>query len=152
MDGLNNRAKIALFLYLLTWFTLSVAGLIALMGGLLKSSLSGPDASMIRVYLHYACAGAIGGSLYALRMFHQFYERMTLQFVYWYTMRPLLCAGTGVITVILFESGILLLQVTDSLYAKIGLAFLAGFGYGKFMEKLTMLAEAFFNGKNGGSL
>lgn len=152
MNDLSGRVKTALFLYLLLCFAGGLAGLFALMGGALKSPVFGIDMTAVRVYLYYACSGGAGGSLYALRMFHQFYDQMTMRFVYWYMVRPFVCAGTGAITIILFESGILLLQVTDSLYAKIGVAFLAGFGYGKLMEKLAMLTETFFNGngRNGG--
>lgn len=148
MDELSNRYKTLLFLYLLTWFTLSIAGLIGLLGGALEPSPAGFVTKEMRDYLHYACAGCVGGSLYALRMFHQHYDHITLRFVYWYSMRPVLCAGTGLIVVILFDSGIILLQVSDTLAAKIGLAFLSGFGYGKFMEKLTVLTDALFNGKH----
>ena len=52
------------------------------------------------------------------------------------------------ITIILFESGIMLLQVGDSMSARISIAFLTGYGYGKFMEKLRDLTSTFFNGKN----
>ncbi|UUZ81699.1 hypothetical protein LJK88_45135 [Paenibacillus sp. P26] len=51
-------------------------------------------------------------------------------------------------TVVLFESGIMLLQVAGTLEAKIGIAFLVGFGFGKVMDKLKALTETLFNGKN----
>lgn len=139
--------KTALFAYLFFSFAAGFTGLFWLLDA---DPGKGPPSctSPVGVYLRYAFAGGIGGTLYALRMYHKYYESLTPRFAFWYVMRPFLTAGTAVMTIILFESGILLLQVNDSLYAKVGLSFLAGFGYGKFMEKITLMTEALFNGKD----
>lgn len=143
----DNRWKGLLFFYLSASFILSGLGLLWLMNGGMERGWGGMDWSSVRPYFYYIAAGAMGGSLYALRAFHQFYEQpLAVRFIYWYFMRPYLCGGTAMMTIILFDSGILLLQIGDSLTARTGLAFLVGFGYGKFMEKLTHLAEALFNG------
>ncbi|MNG28669.1 hypothetical protein D3C84_1139590 [compost metagenome] len=81
-------------------------------------------------------------------MFHEHYQELTTQWIYWYLMRPILCFGSAIITIILFASGIMLLEVGDSMSARISIAFLTGYGYGKFMEKLRDLTSTFFNGKN----
>ncbi|MDF2923088.1 MAG: hypothetical protein K0R57_2002 [Paenibacillaceae bacterium] len=144
----DNHWKMFIFGYLSAVFISTVVCLLWLMsGGLAENSSAAADWSQIRPYLFYISAGALGGTLYALRTFHQFYDQPVKgRFIYWYLMRPYLCGGTAMITIVLFDSGIMLFQVEDSMTARMGLSFLAGFGYGKFMEKLTHLAEALFNG------
>lgn len=143
----DNHWKIVIFVYLSASFIASGVLLLWLMNGGLQTGWSGADWSSIRPYFYYIASGAMGGTLYALRAFHQFFDQpVKNRFIYWYFMRPYLCGGTAMMTIILFDSGILLLQVDDSMSARTGLAFLVGFGYGKFMEKLTHLAEALFNG------
>lgn len=143
----DSHIKAFIFSYLSICFVISGLGLLWLMNGGLKTGWDGPDWTAVRPYFYYIAAGSMGGTLYALRAFHQFYDQpLQTRFMYWYFMRPYLCGGTAMITIILFDSGILLLQIGDSLTARTGLAFLVGFGYGKFMEKLTHLAEALFNG------
>jgi hypothetical protein len=146
----SARWRLVIFLYLSLTFAGSAACLLFLLSGGLEDPASA-SLTAVRPYLFYISAGSLGGSLYALRAFHQFYEQpVTIRFVYWYFMRPYLCGGTAMITIILLDSGIMLLSVENSLSARTGLAFLTGFGYGKFMEKLTHLAEALFNGNGNG--
>jgi len=148
----DNLWKLMVFFYLFLTFIMSGLGLLWLLNGGLTTGWNGSDWTVIREYAYYITAGSMGGTLYALRLFHQFYNTpLALRFVYWYFMRPYLCGGTAMITVILLDSGIMLLEVGDSMMARTGLSFLVGFGYGKFMEKLTYLTEALFNGNGGGS-
>lgn len=143
----GNQWKLWIFVYLSVWFTASGACLLWLISGDIETGWNGNDWSGIRVYILYASAGCMGGTLYAIRAFHQYYEQpLQTRFIYWYLMRPYMCGGTAMVLIILLDSGILLLQANDSIPARIGLSFLAGFGYGKFMEKLTHLTEALFNG------
>jgi hypothetical protein len=143
----DNHWKAIIFTYLSLCFITSGLGLLWLMNGGLATGWNGGDWASIRPYFYYIASGAMGGSLYALRAYHEFYDQpLKSKFLYWYFMRPYLCGGTAMMTIILFDSGIMLLQVNDSVPARIGLSFLAGFGYGKFMEKLTHLVEALFNG------
>lgn len=146
MHVTSPRCRLIIFVYLSCAFAASAGCLLWLVSG----GLDDPNPSAlteIRPYLFYISAGSMGGTLYALRVFHQFYDQpMPARFIYWYIMRPYLCGGTAMITIILLDSGIMLLQVENSLTARTGLSFLTGFGYGKFMEKLTHLAEALFNG------
>ncbi|MFC0215598.1 hypothetical protein ACFFK0_24690 [Paenibacillus chartarius] len=141
----------AIFGYLLLWFLGSFWAIAALRSGSLSGVVLGIHTDLLRDYLYYGLAGAIGGSLYGLRTFHQFYYDLTMRFVYWYTMRPLLCFGCAIMTVLLFQSGILLLQLGDSPLARISVAFLSGFGYGKFIEKIKALTETLFSGEQTGS-
>ncbi|WP_051621000.1 hypothetical protein [Paenibacillus sp. UNC451MF] len=142
--------KLGIVIYLTLWFVGSFWMMAALQSGLLDHML-GIDWKLVEEYAYYALAGAIGGSLYALRLFHEFYNRMSERWLFWYLLRPIKCAGAAVMTIILFQSGVLLLQTGDSMMAKISIAFLVGFGYGKVMEKLKALAETLFNGKTSNS-
>jgi hypothetical protein len=148
LELLKRSWKLLLFSYLLIWFIGSL-WMMAVVGSMVPDGLFlGID---LKIYKDYVCigfAGAVGGTLYALRMFHEYYEQLTSRWLYWYFMRPFLCFGSAMITIILFESGIMLLQVSDSMHARIGIAFLSGFGYGKFIEKIRSLTYTFFNGNS----
>jgi hypothetical protein len=139
--------KLGLIGYLFIWYIGCLWMLAAVGSGWTVQGL-GIDFVAMRDYVCYALAGAIGGTLYALRLLHQYYDTLTERWVLWYLMRPMNCAGAAVMTVVLFDSGIMLLQTGDSLQSKIGVAFLVGFGYGKVMDKLKSLTETLFNGKS----
>jgi hypothetical protein len=148
MNPLQRTGKILIFVYLMCWFIGSL-WLMAVLGSLQADSLwLGMDLMLYRDYVILGLAGSVGGSLYGLRMFHEFYDSLTTRWFYWYVMRPFLCFGSAIITIILFKSGILLLQVGDSMAARVSIAFLTGFGYGKFMEKIRSLTDTFFNGNS----
>ena len=156
MEPVHPKWKRILFLYLLGCFIGSLWAM-GVLGGLREGdsgTFLGIQYGIWHQYGSLGLAGAVGGALYALRMFHEFHGELTGRWVYWYFMRPLLCFGSAILTVILFESGILLLQIGDSMQARISIAFLTGFGFGKFMEKIRTLTETFLNGsssnQNGG--
>jgi hypothetical protein len=147
MEPLNGKWRLGIFIYLMAWFLGSFWAIAALRSGSMQGKVLGIELTLLREYLYYGLSGAIGGSLYGLRTFHQYYGELTKRFVYWYVMRPALCVGCAIMTVILFDSGVLLLQLGDSQAAKISVAFLSGFGYGKFMEKIKALTETLFSGE-----
>jgi hypothetical protein len=143
----EKRWRFTIFVYLSLIFGASSGCLLWLISGNMTAGWNGNDWAGIRAYVLYATAGCMGGTLYALRAFHEYFEQpLQTRFLYWYFMRPYICGGTAMVLIILLDSGILLLQAGESIPARIGLSFLAGFGYGKFMEKLTHLTEALFNG------
>ncbi|MFD0695526.1 hypothetical protein ACFQZT_15615 [Paenibacillus sp. GCM10027628] len=146
MEPLHKFGKQSIFAYLLLWFIGSLWMMALLGSGVFHGKLWGIDMNLYREYASFGFAGALGGTLYGLRMFHEHYHDLTTQWIYWYFMRPIVCFGSAIITIILFESGILLLQVGDSMAARISVAFLTGYGYGKFMDKLRALTDTFFNG------
>ncbi|OCT11182.1 hypothetical protein A8709_05740 [Paenibacillus pectinilyticus] len=148
MNPIHRLGKQAIFVYLLIWFVGSLWMMAVLGSSNFQGKLLGVDFALYHEYTSFGFAGALGGTLYGLRMFHEHYQELTTQWIYWYLMRPILCFGSAIITIILFESGIMLLQVGDSMSARISIAFLTGYGYGKFMEKLRDLTTTFFNGKN----
>ncbi|OPH52050.1 hypothetical protein BC351_33340 [Paenibacillus ferrarius] len=151
MDPIHRFGKQFIFVYLLIWFVGSLWMMALLGSGTIQGKLLGVDVTLYHEYACFGFAGALGGSLYGLRMFHEHYHDLTTQWVYWYLMRPVLCFGSAIITIILFQSGILLLQVGDSMAARISVAFLTGFGYGKFMEKIRALTTTFFSGSGNNS-
>jgi hypothetical protein len=148
MEPLQRSGRLFIFIYLLSWFIGSL-WLMAVFGSLQRNRYwMGIDLMLYREYVILGLAGSVGGSLYGLRMFHEFYDSLTTRWLYWYLMRPFLTFGAAIVTIILFKSGVLFLQVGDSMAARVSIAFLTGFGYGKFMEKLRSLTDTFFN-ENG---
>lgn len=148
MSEQDDRWKIILFIYLMGWFAVSFYGLIFFIGNSLEGKWLGLDLSTVREYSLYGLGGSAGGTLYAIRFLHNIQAKGKFQqWFSWYLARPLLCAGTAIFTIILLDSGLLPLQVASSEKARIGLAFLAGFGYGKITEKLTQVTDTLFNGK-----
>lgn len=150
MFGKDMMYKLGILTYLTLWYV----GCFWTMGAIRSGTMVqwfGLNLSAVEEYIYYGLAGAIGGSLYALRLFHDYYHELTERWLFWYLLRPIKCAGAAVMTIILFQSGILLLQTGDSLISKIGISFLVGFGYGKVMEKLQSLTETFFNGNKNKS-
>ncbi|GAX90233.1 hypothetical protein EFBL_1859 [Effusibacillus lacus] len=142
--------KILVFLYLLLMFAAGFVWMALLQGDVLDSMSIGPVIlSLGKEYQLYGAAGTIGGTLYALRLFYWHNIRGILnirKWWIWYFLRPIMSAGTAVMTVILFQSGILLINIADSLMPRIGFSFLIGYGFGKVMDKLDGLTEALFNG------
>ncbi|UJF34211.1 hypothetical protein [Paenibacillus hexagrammi] len=151
MEPMQRFGKPFIFVYLLIWFIGSLWAMAALGSSTYQGTWFGIDIQAYKDYMSFGFAGALGGTLYGLRMFHEHYFDLTKQWIYWYVMRPAVCFGSAIVTIVLFESGILLLQVGDSMAARISVAFLTGYGYGKFMEKLRALTDTFFNGNGGGN-
>ncbi|MBL0386525.1 hypothetical protein JJB07_07675 [Tumebacillus sp. ITR2] len=146
MNG-ERILKVGIFAYLLIWFIGGFWGMAAVHSGLLDARYLGIDFLKLKEYVYYGLSGAIGGVLYELRIFHEFYHRFNRRWAYWYVMRPFLCGGTAIMIILLFKSGIMLMQVPDSLAAKVGLSFLVGYGFGKVIDKIKALTETLFNGK-----
>lgn len=145
MLGKEGIYRYGLLLYLLLWFI----GSLWLMGRIHSGAITellGINIASSGPYLYCALSGAVGGALYALRLLHEYFEGVSGRWAIWYVLRPIQCGGAAVMTIILFESGIMLLQIGDSLEARVGISFLIGFGYGKLMDKLKALTETLFNG------
>lgn len=73
-----------------------------------------------------------------------------------YIFYPILATGTAIIAVSLIQSGILLIQFPDykgTPYAQIGVAFIVGFGFNRFVNKLNAVSKDLFktNNKKGSS-
>ncbi|WP_018130419.1 hypothetical protein [Effusibacillus pohliae] len=143
--------KAGVFLYLLVVFIGSFIWIGLLKSGLFDSfQIARIPLSLLRNYQYYAFSGTIGGTLYCLRLFywHNVHNKLNIhKWWIWYVLRPIMSGGTAIMMVILFQSGILLVNVADLVPAKIGLSFLIGYGFGKVMDKLDVLTETFFNGQ-----
>jgi hypothetical protein len=145
----EHLKKFVLFAYLIIWLVGSMWLMAVLRSGTLDGvSFAGVKIAVVKEYLYYTSAGAIGGTIYIMRLFHDHYHAVEKHWFYWYIMRPILCASTAAMTIVLFKSGIMLLQISDSLSAKIGVSFLVGYGFGKFIEKLKALTITLFDGKD----
>jgi len=146
--NLEDLLRRAVFVYLLSWFVGGFYCMALLYSGTLDGGVLGLKMDdTLKSFMAYGCAGAIGGTLYQLRLYHTYYEMFKRRWFVWHVIRPFLCGGTAVMTIILFDSGLMLLQVGETMTAKIGLSFLIGFGYGKFMDKLKALTETLFDVK-----
>lgn len=142
--------KAVVLLYLLLVFCGSFVWISILKSGMLDETAFFPPIIIFKTYQYYACAGAIGGSLYALRLFYWHNIRGVLhieKWWIWYFLRPIMSAGTALMMVILFEGGMLSISLSKSEFATIGLSFLVGYGFGKVMDKLDGITETIFNGK-----
>lgn len=144
LKGLVLAYLLVLFLGGFVWIAVLKSGLFS------HVSLGIVPINLFADYQIYAAAGTIGGALYSLRLFYWHNIRSQLnirKWWIWYLLRPVMSAGTGLMIVILFKSGILLVSVNDSVLTAIGLSFLVGYGFGKVMDKLDGLTETFFNGQ-----
>jgi hypothetical protein len=139
-----------IFAFLLCTFLGSFIGSGMVWYGVLDPYVTNPEKlSVLKNYIFFAFGGAIGGTLYCLRLFYQHYIRGDLhirKWWIWYIVRPVTSAGMAVMIIILFESGIMLLTIGDSLESKIGLSFLVGYGFGKMIDKVEGLTQTLFNG------
>ena len=137
MDPLHRFGKQFIFTYLLIWFVGSLWMMAVLGSGSVQGKLLGIDINLYHEYACFGFAGALGGALYGLRMFHEHYHDLTTQWVYWYLMRPMLCFGSAIITIVLFESGILLLQVGTRWPLASALRFLPDMGTGNSWRRFV---------------
>lgn len=156
----QNRLKALAFVALLAYFAAGFAGMVIFWSDTLTVYV--PDKFQFaewKSYVVYFFAGVIGGTLYCLRKFYYYQAlgRLDLERRWmWYVFNPPIRGGVAAMSIVLFESGILILSVKDSMHAKVGLAFLFGFGFGKVMRKLedtivSMFGEDSENGKKQGN-
>jgi hypothetical protein len=143
--------QVLVFSYLVGLFVASFLGMATLWAGLFDPYIQIDNKETIKHFIVYSLAGASGGTLYCLRLFYSFYIRGNLQidkWWIWYFLRPIMSAGTAAMVIILFQSGIVLLETGNSLEAKVGLGFLVGYGFGKVMDKLEGITITLFNGNS----
>ncbi|WP_206105458.1 hypothetical protein [Paenibacillus thalictri] len=141
-----NKLSLIAAGYLLVWFIGSFWGIAAVKSGLLQH-VFGIEVEPVKPYLYYAFSGAIGGTLYALRLLQEYFGKVDIRWLVWYITRPIICAGAALIMIVMFQSGVMMLDAGGSISAKISIAFLVGYGFGKFIDKLKLLTETLFNGK-----
>ncbi|GIP40009.1 hypothetical protein J31TS4_32890 [Paenibacillus sp. J31TS4] len=141
----EQRRRRIIFLYLGGWLLGGMAATLLLLAMSPAGDWHGLGLVQLRDTGLFGLSGALGGTIYALRNLHRFFDGTTgLRWTYWYLSRPWLCACTAVFLILLLDSGLFLLKLSDSLEGKMGLSFLTGLGSGKLMEKLSKLSRALF--------
>ena len=103
-----------------------------------------------------ACSGGIGGTIYSIRGFYKNLGEGTFSFdnwVWWYIFRPIVSAVIGIFVYFLIIGGLLIIgNLTEVNYSKglifySALAFLAGFSFTQFANKLEEIASTIFTKK-----
>lgn len=149
---MKNWLKAVILIYLSVLFFGSFIAIGMLWTGTIEKTW--PSISNIKIFLYYFFAGAIGGSLRHLYMFCSHYMANELKdYRKWimYIFYPIFATGTAVVAVTLIQSGILLIQFTDNQstpYGQISLAFLVGFGFNRFVNKLNTVSKDMFKSTN----
>lgn len=118
--------------------------------------LNQPENKLIFSLIIIACSGGIGGTLYSIRGFYQNIGEGNFNFnswVWWYIFRPIMSAVIGVFVYFLIVGGLLSVgNVSEINYSKglmfySAVAFLAGFSFTQFANKLEELASTIFTKK-----
>ncbi len=108
--------------------------------------------ALSRSLVYVACAGGLGGTVYLIRSFYKkiFEKSFRPDVFWWYVFRPLTSAIMGIMSYFLIVGGLLSLGSASSPdYAKsvmlyCGIAFLAGFSFTQFADKIEELAKTLF--------
>lgn len=100
-------------------------------------------------------SGGIGGTIYTIRGFYQNLGKgiFDLRWTWWYIYRPIVSLVIGVFVYFLIVGGLLSIGgVSEVNYSKglmfyAAIAFLAGFSFTQFTNKLEELTSTIFSGK-----
>jgi hypothetical protein len=152
---LRNWLKFVILTYLSIIFFGSFLAVGILWTGFIEERF--PFIPEIEVFLYYFFAGAIGGSLRHLYMFCSHYMKDNLNnYRVWimYIFYPIFATGTAVIAVTMIQSGVIFIEFTnhqDGPYAQIVIAFLIGFGFNRFLDKLNSISRNMFESRDKGT-
>ena len=132
-------------IYLLLW-------LITLVIVLILIFISGIDSALLRSLFYVSSAGGIGGVVYLIRSFykHIFEKNFRTDAVWWYLSRPFLSIVMGALSYVLIVGGLISIgNGSDIYYEKsvmfyCGIAFLAGFSFTQFTDKIEEVAKTLF--------
>lgn len=113
---------------------------------------SGLDSVLLRSLIYVSSAGGLGGVVYLIRSFykHIFEKDFRVDAVWWYLFRPFLSIIAGVIAYFLIVGGLLsigsasFINYEKNIMFYCGIAFLAGFSFTQFSDKLEELAKTLF--------
>jgi len=144
----TNQITNVVGVYLFMWLLVLVAIPIIVFNSNINSSL-------LKSLVYVASAGGLGGVVYLVRSFykHIFEGDFRTDVVWWYIFRPFLSVIIGVVSYLLLVGGLLSLgSVSNVNYEKAimfysGIAFLAGFSFTQFSNKLEELADTLFTKK-----
>lgn len=119
----------------------------------IKFYFNQPENKLIFSLILIACSGGIGGTLYSIRGFYQSLGQGIFdieKWMWWYIFRPIMSAVIGIFVYFLIVGGLLSIgNVSDVNYSKglmfySAIAFLAGFSFTQFANKLEELASTIF--------
>jgi hypothetical protein len=100
-----------------------------------------------------ACSGGIGGTIYSIRGFYQNLGEGSFNFnnwVWWYIFRPVMSSVIGIFVYFLIIGGLLSIgDISEANYSRglmfySAIAFLAGFSFTQFANKLDEIASTIF--------
>lgn len=111
---------------------------------------------ILRTLFYVGSSGGIGGAIFSIRGFYQNLggETFKASWIWWYIFRPLISIVIGIFLYFLLVGGLLSISNTpDVTYSKgvmlyCALAFLAGFSFTRFADKLDSLSEVMFSKKD----
>lgn len=111
--------------------------------------------TLIRSLIYIGASGGLGGTVYCIRGFYQNVgeNNFKLKWGWWYIFRPFISIVIGIMVYFLIVGGLLSLgSISEVNYSKSvifysGIAFLAGFSFTQFANKLEELANILFTKK-----
>lgn len=111
--------------------------------------------SIVRTLVFVGASGGIGGAVYSIRGFYHNMGGKTFEgnWIWWYIFRPLISVVTGVFLYFLIVGGLLSISAsTEVSFGKgvmfyCALAFLAGFSFTRFADKIDALSDTIFSKK-----
>jgi hypothetical protein len=112
--------------------------------------------NIVRTLVFVGASGGIGGAVYSIRGFYHTLagKKFEVNWVWWYVFRPIISVVVGVFLYFLVVGG--LLSISTSTEVSFGkgvmfycaLAFLAGFSFTRFADKLNALSDTIFSKKD----
>ncbi len=119
--------------------------------------LLNPNDALVKVLIYVGCSGGIGGTVYCIRGFYQNLggSKFKPNWIWWYFFRPMISSVMGVFAYFLIMGGLLSINSSpDVSYSKglmfyCAIAFLAGFSFTQFADKLEELASTLFSKTKG---
>ena len=150
----ENREKVS---WIVGWtsFVMGILIVIAVATKLVIPSTWVPD--LVKIILYLACAGGIGGATFSFYelVYHLGDGDFSLQFFWWFMIRPLIGAVYGTFVFFLVAGGLMTLSganapslsnlfTTQTAMFYLALAFLAGYAEEPVSLQLKAIAEALF--------
>lgn len=116
---------------------------------------SGMQDALLRAIIYVGASGGIGGTIYSIRAFYQNIGGQTFKvnWIWWYIFRPVISVVAGVFGYFLIVGGLMSISNTPDVTFSKGLmfystvAFLAGYSFTRFMERVEGIADNIFSKK-----
>lgn len=113
------------------------------------------ESSLIKSLIYIGSSGGIGGTIYTIRGFYQHLGEndFKLNWIWWYIFRPIISVVIGVFIYFLILGGLMSFRsVSEINYSRnilffCAIAFLAGFSFTQFANKLEGISSTLFSKK-----